>query len=138
MALLTERTTARATRRRRVAIIGAVMIGEIQRRAAVLAGAEVIGVLASTPLATPSALKTSSPTPTWPWTERAPEGLPRFVDGLRSAYVVDAVLRSAKSGSWTPLAAPTQDIPDRPSDSDDHLAGTPWLALRQSDTARLA
>ncbi len=34
---------------RRVAILGAGMIGEVHRRAAVLAGADVVGVLASTP-----------------------------------------------------------------------------------------
>jgi predicted dehydrogenase len=34
---------------RRVAILGAGMIGEVHRRAAVLAGAEVVGVMASTP-----------------------------------------------------------------------------------------
>ncbi|MYW96410.1 Gfo/Idh/MocA family oxidoreductase [Amycolatopsis rubida] len=31
----------------------------------------------------------------------APEGLPGFADGLRSARLVDAVLRSAREGSWT-------------------------------------
>ncbi|MFD2473847.1 Gfo/Idh/MocA family protein [Amycolatopsis silviterrae] len=31
----------------------------------------------------------------------APEGLPSFADGLRSARLVDAVLRSARDGSWT-------------------------------------
>jgi predicted dehydrogenase len=36
-------------RRRRVAILGAGMIGEVHRRAAVLAGAEVAGVMASSP-----------------------------------------------------------------------------------------
>ncbi|MER7013592.1 Gfo/Idh/MocA family oxidoreductase [Saccharopolyspora sp. NPDC000359] len=30
-----------------------------------------------------------------------PEGLPTFEDGLRSARLVDAVLRSARNGSWT-------------------------------------
>ncbi len=40
--------TAMATRRK-VAILGAGMIGEVHRRAAVLAGAEVAGVMASTP-----------------------------------------------------------------------------------------
>jgi len=35
--------------RRRVAILGAGMIGEVHRRAAVLAGAEVVGVMASSP-----------------------------------------------------------------------------------------
>lgn len=35
--------------RRRVAILGAGMIGEVHRRAALLAGAEIVGVLASTP-----------------------------------------------------------------------------------------
>lgn len=35
--------------RRRVAILGAGMIGEVHRRAALLAGADVVGVLASTP-----------------------------------------------------------------------------------------
>lgn len=35
--------------RRKVAILGAGMIGEVHRRAAVLAGAEVVGVMASTP-----------------------------------------------------------------------------------------
>lgn len=34
-----------------------------------------------------------------------PESLPRFADGLRSARIVDAVLRSADSGSWTSLAS---------------------------------
>lgn len=33
-----------------------------------------------------------------------PESLPRFVDGLRSARIVDAVLRSARSGNWTSLS----------------------------------
>jgi len=37
------------SRRRRVAILGAGMIGEVHRRAAILAGAEVVGVLASSP-----------------------------------------------------------------------------------------
>ena len=36
----------------------------------------------------------------------APEGLPTFADGLRSARVVDAVLRSAAQGAWVPVAAP--------------------------------
>ncbi|MDA3630410.1 Gfo/Idh/MocA family oxidoreductase [Saccharopolyspora oryzae] len=31
----------------------------------------------------------------------APEGLPSFADGLRSARLVDALLRSARDGSWT-------------------------------------
>jgi predicted dehydrogenase len=31
---------------------------------------------------------------------RAPEGLPTFSDGLRSARIVDAVLESARSGHW--------------------------------------
>ncbi|PKW18833.1 Gfo/Idh/MocA family protein [Saccharopolyspora spinosa] len=31
----------------------------------------------------------------------SPEGLPTFEDGLRSARLVDAVLRSAHNGSWT-------------------------------------
>ncbi|MER7083713.1 Predicted dehydrogenase [Saccharopolyspora kobensis] len=31
----------------------------------------------------------------------SPEGLPTFEDGLRSARLVDAVLRSARNGSWT-------------------------------------
>jgi predicted dehydrogenase len=31
----------------------------------------------------------------------SPEGLPTFEDGLRSAQLVDAVLRSAHNGSWT-------------------------------------
>ncbi|SDT38469.1 Predicted dehydrogenase [Friedmanniella luteola] len=35
--------------RKRVAVLGAGLIGEVHRRAAVLAGAEVVGVLASTP-----------------------------------------------------------------------------------------
>ena len=35
--------------RRKVAILGAGMIGEVHRRAALLAGAEVVGVMASTP-----------------------------------------------------------------------------------------
>ncbi len=35
--------------RRRVAILGAGMIGEVHRRAAVLAGADIVGVMASTP-----------------------------------------------------------------------------------------
>ncbi len=30
----------------------------------------------------------------------APDGLPTFVDGLRSAHLIDAVLRSAASGAW--------------------------------------
>src|SRR3954454_18578932 len=34
---------------RKVAVLGAGMIGEVHRRAAVLAGAEVVGVMASTP-----------------------------------------------------------------------------------------
>src|SRR6478736_9777063 len=38
-----------ATSRRRVAILGAGMIGEVHRRAALLAGAELVGVMASTP-----------------------------------------------------------------------------------------
>ena len=37
------------TPRRRVAILGTGMIGEVHRRAALLAGAEVVGVMASTP-----------------------------------------------------------------------------------------
>ncbi len=37
------------SRQRRVAIIGAGMIGEVHRRAAILAGAQVAGVMASTP-----------------------------------------------------------------------------------------
>jgi predicted dehydrogenase len=37
------------SRRRRVAILGAGMIGEVHRRAAMLAGAELVGVLASSP-----------------------------------------------------------------------------------------
>ena len=32
-----------------------------------------------------------------------PEGLPTFADGLRSARVVDAVVRSAASRTWTPI-----------------------------------
>jgi predicted dehydrogenase len=40
---------ANSSNRRRVAILGAGMIGEVHRRAAVLAGADVVGVLASTP-----------------------------------------------------------------------------------------
>src|SRR5690606_11515904 len=43
-----NRMTPMATRRK-VAILGAGMIGEVHRRAAVLAGAEVVGVMASTP-----------------------------------------------------------------------------------------
>ena len=35
--------------RRRVAILGAGMIGEVHRRAALLAGAEIAGVMASSP-----------------------------------------------------------------------------------------
>ena len=35
--------------RKRVAVLGAGMIGEVHRRAALLAGAEVVGVMASTP-----------------------------------------------------------------------------------------
>ncbi|RKT87502.1 Predicted dehydrogenase [Saccharopolyspora antimicrobica] len=31
----------------------------------------------------------------------SPDGLPTFEDGLRSARLVDAVLRSARNGSWT-------------------------------------
>ena len=30
-----------------------------------------------------------------------PEGLPTFADGLRSARIVDAVLRSARTSTWT-------------------------------------
>ncbi|WP_405522212.1 hypothetical protein [Streptomyces canus] len=30
----------------------------------------------------------------------SPDGLPTFTDGLRSAKVVDSVLRSAASGKW--------------------------------------
>jgi predicted dehydrogenase len=33
----------------------------------------------------------------------APEGLPTLVDGLRSARIVDAVLRSATTGNWTQI-----------------------------------
>jgi predicted dehydrogenase len=40
---------ANSSTRRRVAILGAGMIGELHRRVAVLAGVEVDGVLASTP-----------------------------------------------------------------------------------------
>ena len=40
---------ASSTARRRVAILGAGMIGEVHRRAALLAGADVAGVMASTP-----------------------------------------------------------------------------------------
>lgn len=37
----------------------------------------------------------------------APEGLPRFADGVRSARVVDAVLSSTRSGgAWTEVAGP--------------------------------
>lgn len=32
-----------------------------------------------------------------------PEGLPTFADGLRSARIVDAVMRSAGTGAWTPV-----------------------------------
>jgi len=35
----------------------------------------------------------------------APEGLPTFTDGLRSAQVVEAVLRSAAQGGWVAVAA---------------------------------
>ena len=68
----------------------------------------------------------------------SPESLPRFVDGLRSAYIVDAVLKSAESGSWTMVAAPLLDIPGRPVDSDDHLARTPGPPRRPFQTAGLA
>ena len=40
---------AKTSTRRRVAILGAGMIGEVHRRAALLAGAEIVGVMASTP-----------------------------------------------------------------------------------------
>ncbi|MDN5769791.1 MAG: Gfo/Idh/MocA family oxidoreductase [Microlunatus sp.] len=40
---------AKPTPRRRVAVLGAGMIAEVHRRAAMLAGADVVGVLASTP-----------------------------------------------------------------------------------------
>lgn len=43
-----------------------------------------------------------------------PENLPRFVDGLRTACTVDAVLRSARSGTWTALGVPAQDIASQP------------------------
>ncbi|HTT71967.1 MAG TPA: Gfo/Idh/MocA family oxidoreductase [Anaeromyxobacteraceae bacterium] len=33
----------------------------------------------------------------------AREGVPTFADGLRSAQIVDAVLRSARQGSWVPV-----------------------------------
>ena len=42
-------SAGRGATRRRVAILGAGMIGEVHRRAAVLAGAEVAGVMASSP-----------------------------------------------------------------------------------------
>ena len=34
------------------------------------------------------------------------EGVPTFADGLRSAHIVDAALRSSKQGSWTDISAP--------------------------------
>ncbi|WP_433872485.1 Gfo/Idh/MocA family protein [Saccharopolyspora sp. CA-218241] len=33
----------------------------------------------------------------------APDGLPTFADGLRSARLVEAVLAAARTGSWTPV-----------------------------------
>lgn len=36
----------------------------------------------------------------------APEGLPTFADGVRSALVVDAVVASARTGAWTTVGAP--------------------------------
>ena len=39
------------------------------------------------------------------------EGLPTFADGLRSARIVDAVLRSAAQSAWVPIAA--EAGPDR-------------------------
>jgi predicted dehydrogenase len=35
-----------------------------------------------------------------------PEGLPTFADGMRSAQVVDAVLRSAATAAWTSIPSP--------------------------------
>ena len=38
-------------------------------------------------------------------TGAAPDGLPRFTDGLRSAHIVAAVLASARDGAWIDVAA---------------------------------
>ncbi|KAF1019484.1 MAG: Glucose-6-phosphate 3-dehydrogenase [Pseudomonas sp.] len=40
------------------------------------------------------------------------EGLPTFADGYRSAHIVDAVLRSAASASWTPIDPATTEGPN--------------------------
>lgn len=56
-----------------------------------------------------------------------PESLPRFADGLRSARIVDAVLRSAESGSWTSLAAasgPLAAAPPEAGSGSDEREGT--------------
>ncbi len=34
-----------------------------------------------------------------------PEGVPTFADGLRSAHIVDAALRSSKAGNWTDISS---------------------------------
>lgn len=61
--------------RRRVAILGDGMIGEVHRRSPLLPGADVAGVLASSP-------------------ERS-----------RAAAICDAMLRSAGSTSWVTVEA---------------------------------
>jgi predicted dehydrogenase len=45
----------------------------------------------------------------------APEGLPTFADGVRTAETVEALLASASSGAWTPIARPRPSITDRES-----------------------
>lgn len=44
----------------------------------------------------------------------AREGLPTFADGLRSAYLVDAVLRSSESHTWMEIPSPPERHPETP------------------------
>jgi predicted dehydrogenase len=41
----------------------------------------------------------------------APDGMPVFADGLRSAHVVEAVLRSAREDRWVEVGAPVEVTP---------------------------
>lgn len=38
------------------------------------------------------------------------EGLPTFHDGVRSAHIVDAVLRSARTGRWVDVELPSAAV----------------------------
>jgi predicted dehydrogenase len=40
----------------------------------------------------------------------APDGLPRFADGLRSAHLVEAVLESSRNEQWVDVAAPAEVV----------------------------